>query len=158
MDAMSKRYLTQIFISTLAILTDTLHGFEYSFQEKFHKSQLLYLISLNQSQPILYDSVLPVLPTLQVINNATAKQMIGGQVLTSGEYHYAAKSIYQTSTKSQHKQLNNLEAERQSDASRINKKTARKIRVCNTELRKVQKAKYQVQARLECVGKQWGRK
>jgi hypothetical protein len=54
-------------------LTDVLHGFEYSFQENFHKSQLLYSISLNHSQPTLYDPVLPVLPTLQVINNATGK-------------------------------------------------------------------------------------
>ena len=155
---MFKRYLIQIFISTLAILTDILHSFEYSFQKKFHKSQLLYFISLNHSQPILYDPVLPVLPTLQVNNNATGKQIIGGQVSTSGEYHCTASSNYQISTKSQHKQFNNLEAERQSAASRINKKMATKIQACNTELRKVQKAGYQVQARLKCVGKQWGRK
>lgn len=155
---MFKRYMIQIFISTLAILTDVLHGFEYSFQEKFHKSQLLYFISLNHSQPILYDPVLPVLPTLQVNNNATKKQIIGGQVLTSGKYHYTANSKYQISTESQHKQYNNLEAERKSAASRINKKMARKIQACNTELRKVQKAGYQVQARLKSVGKKWGRK
>jgi ribosomal protein RSM22 (predicted rRNA methylase) len=56
------------------------------------------------------------------------------------------------------KQFNSLEAERQSAASRINKKMARKTQVCNTELRKVQKAEYQVPARLESVKKQWGRK
>lgn len=146
------------FISTLAILTDVLHGFEYSFQEKFHKSQLLYFVSLNHSQLILYDPVLPVLPTLQVNNNPTGKQIIGGQVLLSGEYNYTANSNYQISTESQQKQFNNLEAERQSAASRINKKMARKIQACDTELRKVQKAGYQVQARLKHVGKQRGRK
>jgi hypothetical protein len=82
-------------------------------------SRLMYFIVLNilskksfishncfisyHSQPILYDPVLPVLPTLQVINNATGKQIIGRHILTSGEYHHTAKSNYQIPTKSQHK-------------------------------------------------------
>jgi len=87
-DAMPKSYLIKIFISTLVILT---YGFKHSFQEKFHKLQLLYFISLNHSQPILYDLLLPVLPNLQVINNTTGKQIIDRRILTSGEYHYTVK-------------------------------------------------------------------
>jgi hypothetical protein len=56
------------------------------------------------------------------------------------------------------KQFNTLDVERQCTASRINKKMARKIQMCSTELRKVQKAEYEVQARLKNVQKQWVRK
>jgi hypothetical protein len=51
-----------------------------------------------------------------------------------------------------------LEDERQSVASRINKKIARKIQVYNSKLRKVQKAEYKVLARFESVQKQRVRK
>lgn len=76
---------------------------------------------------------------------------MGRHVLTSGEYHYTAKSYYQIPTKVSIKQFNTLEAERQSATSRIKKEMSRKIQVCNTESRKVQKTEYQVQARLESV-------
>ena len=154
---MSKRYLIQIFVSTLTVLTDVRHGFEHSFQENFRKSRLHYFISLNHSQPILYDPFLSVLPTLQVINNATGKQIIGRHVLTSGEYYLQPNQTIKSPPKVNIKQFNTLEAKRQSAASRINKKMARKIQVCNAEFRKLQKAEYQFQTRLESVKKTMGK-